>query len=158
MPVYLNPEFGYGKNCVNKLDYAFFGENIMNNLEQNVLSLTWKKCTVNDEFTQFANFQHQTGIPVTKIQYDNLKKCYEIAKKCLHEDGKTSMDLGKYFTTFKKTSRKNRKIICNRKHGFNLKYSPGLDKKFSTEQDEDILVQILQQFIGHRKQGSRVAL
>ena len=45
----------------------------------------------------------------------------KLLKKSLHEDGKSSMDLGEYFNTFKKGSRKNRKIICSTKHGFNFK-------------------------------------
>jgi len=71
MPIYLNQEFGFGRNRVNKLDYEFFGDNIMNNFKHNVLNLTWTKCTVNGEFTQCAKFLHQTGVPVTQMQYDN---------------------------------------------------------------------------------------
>jgi len=53
----------------------------MNNFKASVMSLTWSKCTVYGEFTQFGNFFHQTGIPITQNQYENLKKSFEIAKK-----------------------------------------------------------------------------
>jgi len=104
MPIYLNTEFGYGRNRIHKLNDEFFGLHMINNYKASVIGLTWEKCTVYGEFTQFDNFYHQTGIPVTQNQYESLKKSYEIVKKRLHEEGKSSLDLEEYMNTFKKGS------------------------------------------------------
>jgi hypothetical protein len=65
VPVYENPNFGYGRRQSIKLDSIFFWADLMDPHAQNIRKLTWDKCTVYSNMVQLREFHIVTGIPIS---------------------------------------------------------------------------------------------
>jgi hypothetical protein len=48
---------------------------------RSIRELTWNKCTVYGSMVQIRDFTVQTGIPISREQYYNLKSAFTSAKK-----------------------------------------------------------------------------
>jgi hypothetical protein len=66
------------------------------------------------------HFNEHVGIPVTREQYYDLKNAYTKASKKLHKVGAIRMDIAEFLTSFKKGSRKFRKILGYEKKSYEL--------------------------------------
>jgi hypothetical protein len=66
VPVYENPNFGYGRRQSIKIDSIFFGADLMDRHSQNIRELTWDKCTVYGNLVPLREFHIATGIPISR--------------------------------------------------------------------------------------------
>jgi hypothetical protein len=81
VPVYKNPNFGYGRRQSIKLDSIFFGADLMGAHEQNIRKLTWDKCTVYGSMVPLREFHILTGIPISREQHTSIKAAYRQPRK-----------------------------------------------------------------------------
>jgi hypothetical protein len=111
VPILNNGNFGYGRNQSIKLDATFFGQDLMQTHYQSIRRLAWKNCTINGSMVSIRLFNDHTGIPFTREQYYDLKTAYNRARKKFFKDGAESMSVEEFLQSFKKGSRKFRRII-----------------------------------------------
>jgi hypothetical protein len=116
VPVLNNANFGYGRNQSIKLDAQFFGEENFRTHFQTISKLSWIDCTVNGSFISIRYFNEHTGIPFTREQYYDMKTAYTRARKKYHKDGAEHMKETDFLGSFKKGSKKFRRIL-----GYELK-------------------------------------
>ncbi len=112
VPVYENPNFGYGRRQSIKIDLIFFGADLMDRHAQNIKELTWDKCTVYGNMVPLREFHIATGIPISREQHTNIKAAYTSAKKKYCKDGALAMNIGEYMQSFKKGSKKFRQVLA----------------------------------------------
>jgi hypothetical protein len=120
VPIINNDNFGYGRNQSIRINTQFFGFELMDRYGKALRALRWQDCTVNGAFVPICQFNEHIGIPFTRKQYNNLKTSYTKARKKLHKDGATSMDITEFLMSFKKGSRKFRKILGFEKKSYDL--------------------------------------
>jgi hypothetical protein len=119
VPVINNENFGYGRNQSIRINSQFFGHNLMDRHGLAIRALRWNDCTVNGTFVPIRHFNEHVGISFTREQYYDLKNAHTKASKKLHKVGPTSMDIAEFLTSFKKGSRKFRKILGYQKNPMN---------------------------------------
>jgi hypothetical protein len=85
-----------------------------------IRALRWQDCTINGAFVPIRQFNEHVGIPFTREQYYDLKTAYTRARKKLHKDEATSMDITEFLMSFKKGSRKFRQILGYEKKPYDL--------------------------------------
>jgi hypothetical protein len=85
-----------------------------------IRALRWQDCTVNGAFVPIRHFNEHVGIPLTREQYYDLKTSYTRARKKMHKDGTISMEITEFITSFKRGSRKFRKILGYEKKTYDL--------------------------------------
>ncbi len=83
-------------------------------------ALRWNDCTVIGTFVSIRQFNEHVGIPFTREQYYDLKTSYTKASKKFNKVGATCMDITEFLTSFKKGSRKFRKILGYEKKSYDL--------------------------------------
>jgi hypothetical protein len=111
VPIYCNGNFGYGRNQSILLDHNFFGQDNMQLHGKEIRKITWSNCTINGIFVPIRNFNEHTGLPLTRKQYYDLKTAYTKAHKKFDKEEALGMNLAEFFSSFKKGSRKFRKIL-----------------------------------------------
>jgi hypothetical protein len=116
VPVLNNVNFGYGRNQSIKIDANFFGMDLMRTHSGTINKLCWKDCTVNGTFVGIRMFNEHTGIPLNREQYYDIKSAYTRARKKFFKEGAEHMQIAEFLSSFKKGSRKFRKIL-----GYELK-------------------------------------
>jgi hypothetical protein len=112
VPVYENPNFGYGRRQSIKINSIFFGADLMDRHSQNIRELTWDRCTVYGNFVPLREFHIATGIPISREQHTNIKAAYMCAKKKFWKEGVLSMNIREYMLSFKKGSKKFRQVLA----------------------------------------------
>jgi hypothetical protein len=120
VPIINNENFGYGRNQSVKINSQFFGFELMDRYGQAIRSLKWDDCTVNGTFVPIRHFNEHVGVPFTREQYYDLKTAYTAAHKKFNKVGATSMDISEFLTSFKKGSRKFRRILGYEKKTYDL--------------------------------------
>jgi len=120
VPILNNENFGYGRNQSIRINQQFFGFDLMDMHGIAIRALRWQDCTINGAFVPIRQFNEHVGIPFTREQYYDLKTAYTRARKKLHKDEATSMDITEFLMSFKKGSRKFRKILGYEKKPYDL--------------------------------------
>jgi hypothetical protein len=115
VPIINNENFGYGRNQSIRINAQFFGFELMDRHGVAIRALRWQDCTINGAFVPIRQFNEHVSIPFTREQYYDLKTAYTRARKKMHKDGATSMDITEFLMSFKKGSRKFRKILGYKK-------------------------------------------
>jgi hypothetical protein len=111
VPIINNANFGYGRNQSIRINAQFFEFELMDRHGIALRTLRWQDCTINGAFVPIRQFNKHVGIPFTREQYYDLKTSYTRARKKMHKDRATSMDITEFMMSFKKGSRKFRKIL-----------------------------------------------
>jgi hypothetical protein len=111
-PFYCNDAFGYGRGFINKLDEVFFGCYGNNTLRNSLLSLTWKDLVINGVFITREEILTRFNIALLQDKYNILKQVYGIALRKYYKAGTGESNLPDFFKSFKKGSRKFRRIMC----------------------------------------------
>jgi hypothetical protein len=111
-PFYCNDAFGYGRGFINKLDEEFFGCYGNNTLRNSLLSLTWKDLAINGVFITREEILTRFNIALLQEKYNILKQVYGIALRKYYKAGTGESNLPDFFKSFKKGSRKFRRIMC----------------------------------------------
>ena len=111
VPILYNTHFRYGRDRNLIIDDIFVGRDILENQPELIRTLTWEKCTYNSNFVHVRNFNNHTGINFTREQYYDLKAAYIIAKRKFHKEDGYAMTLEEFMCTFKKGSKKFRRLL-----------------------------------------------
>ena len=111
VPILYNTHFRYGRDRNLIIDDNFIGRMILTTQPELIRTLTWEKCTHNGHFVHVRHFNNHTGINFTREQYYDLKLAYIIAKRKFHKEGGFAMTLEDFMSTFKKGSKKFRRIL-----------------------------------------------
>jgi hypothetical protein len=111
-PFYCNDAFGYGRGLINKLDEVFFDCYGNNTLRNSLLSLTWKDLVTNGVFLTREEIFTRFNITLLQDKYNTLKQVYDIALRKYYKVGADESNLSDFFKSFKKGSKKFRRIMC----------------------------------------------
>jgi hypothetical protein len=120
VPIINNGNFRYSRNQSIRINNLFFGHELMDRYGIALRALRWNDCTVNGAFVSIRQFNEHVGIPFTRDQYYDLKTSYTKARKKFHKEGATGMDITEFLTSFKKGSRKFRRILGYEKKTYDL--------------------------------------
>jgi hypothetical protein len=114
-PIYCNEAFGIGRGLAEKLDDVFFGINGETPLQivHRIQSVSWSDITIGNNLTTKIRVEACLGKEIAPETYQNLRTAYRIASKKYRKEGEKTTSIDTFFSSFKKGSKKFRRVFLS---------------------------------------------